>query len=128
MYILGGEPLMEYREWLVKFGARLRAERERQKLTRIALANKIDTKQDYIAQIERGDKSPSMNTLRRILSALDVSADSLLFGVNTEKDASMEGLLEDLEAYLKRRDVEEVRALCEVVKLLSSHLNLVHRK
>ena len=113
---------MIQKKWLVEFGMRLRTERERQKLTRIALANKVGSKQDYIAQLERGDKSPSMNTLIKILNALDVSADSLIFGVNQQKLDNVDGVLTELTDSLKRKSVEDILALCEIMKFLSDRV------
>lgn len=114
----------EHREWLVTFGARLRAERTRQKLTRIALANKIGTKQDYIAQIERGDKSPSMSTLRKILQALHISADSLMFGVNDDELKGVSKELSEVTEILKRKTEDEIRAFCDIIKFMSSRVTI----
>ena len=109
-----------HEEWQKDFGSRLRAEREKRGLTRNALAEKVDTAPDYIAQLERGDKSPSMQMLINILTALDMSADLLLFGVSSENE--MDFILNDLTSFLKRRSVEEVIALCEIIKFMAKYV------
>jgi len=116
--------MAQQREWLVGFGARLRAERQRQKLTRIALASKVGTKQDYIAQLERGDKSPSMDTLIRILTALNVSADALIFEVTAEKLSAVDSALTELTDLLKRKSSEEITAYCEIIKFMSTRVEV----
>ena len=74
---------------LVDFGKRLRIEREKQGLTRIALAELAQTEQGYIVQIERGDRSPSLKTFVNLLLALNISSDSLIFGIS-ESDKNKE--------------------------------------
>ena len=73
-----------YEDWLIKFGNRVREERERQNLTRSALAERANTEQGYIVQIERGSRSPSLKTFTNLLSALGVSSDYLIFGMTEE--------------------------------------------
>ena len=109
-------------QWQVNFGARLRTERERKGLTRLALANLADTKQNYIAEIERGDRKPSLPTFVNILLALDISADSIIFGVPRENT-----VLSDFIGFLERRDIEEVKALFEIAKVASKYIGLNHK-
>jgi transcriptional regulator with XRE-family HTH domain len=68
----GGLSMTTQEKWLSDLGARLKAEREKQGLTQQILAGKANTKQDYIAQLERGSRSPSLRTFMNILSALDM--------------------------------------------------------
>ena len=77
----------DYDEWLIEFGKRVRVERERQNLTRVALAELANTEQGYIVQIERGSRSPSLKTFTNLLSALGVSADYLMFGITEENQS-----------------------------------------
>ena len=116
--------MAQHREWLSGFGARLREERQQQKLTRIMLADKVGTKQDYIAQMERGDKSPSLDTLIRILSALDISADALIFGVTDKKLNAVDNVLTELTELLKRKSVEEISAYCNMIKYMSKQFDV----
>ena len=80
--------LNHQKDWLTNFGQRLKSERERQNMTQQTLAIKANTKQDYIAQIERGARNPSLRTLINILSALDISADYLIYGYDSNYDSN----------------------------------------
>jgi transcriptional regulator with XRE-family HTH domain len=93
-----------YEEWLLKFGGRVRVERERQNLTRVTLAEMAKTEQGYIVQIERGTRSPSMKTFTNLLSALGVSADYLIFGTSEEEQSEREQILAGFSNLLKRGD------------------------
>lgn len=111
-------------EWLEKFGQRLRSEREKQNMTQQGLAVKARTKQDYIAQIERGARNPSLRTLLNILTALDVSADYLIYGVDISKDdkSDKDGILRDFVSFLAKRDITDICSYYEVVKYLSKYI------
>ena len=110
-----------YREWIVSFGARLRAERERQGLTRIALAERIGTKHDYISQMERGDKAPSMRTLFSLLSALNASPNFLLSDSCRNNDET-ELICGDFLEFLKHLDVEVVSSLYEITRFSAKYI------
>jgi transcriptional regulator with XRE-family HTH domain len=112
----------DYQKWLIDFGARLRAEREKQKLTRLALATRADTKQDYIAQLERGDKAPSMKTLRKILTALDITVDLVFYGTAFEKSPEKDSIIQDLSDFLAKQSFDDVVAYFEIVKLMSNYI------
>jgi len=53
-----------------ELGARVRAERERLKLTQSELAEKMGTTQPAIARLEAGGVTPSLDTLHRAADAL----------------------------------------------------------
>ena len=59
-------------------GNRIRDTRKKQGLTQEQLAEKVDITLEYISQIERGLKIPSMQVFIKLVEALDVSADYLL--------------------------------------------------
>lgn len=55
-----------------RVGARLRALREEQKLSLRALANRCGLSVNAISQIERGENSPTVSSLHRLATALNV--------------------------------------------------------
>lgn len=110
-------------QWLSELGIRLKAERAKQNLTQQALADKANTKQDYIAQLERGSRNPSLRTFMNILSALDISADYLIYGTSKERTDAMTGLLNDFNSFLSRRRVEDASAYYEIVRFLSKYVD-----
>lgn len=62
----------------LNMGDRIREIRKKQKLTQEQLAEKLGITLEYVSQIERGAKMPSMQVFIKILEVLNVSADYLL--------------------------------------------------
>lgn len=60
------------------FGAIIRAERQARKLTQQQLAFEAELSLTYIGEIERGQRMISLDTLKRIASALGMSGAQLL--------------------------------------------------
>ena len=67
-------------------GQRIRAERERRKLTREAFAEQLGMSASFVADLERGKSAPSAETLISLSYVLEVSTDTLLFGVGHKND------------------------------------------
>jgi transcriptional regulator with XRE-family HTH domain len=109
--------------WLSELGIRLKTERENQGLTQQALANKANTKQDYIAQIERGSRNPSLRTFMNILTGLDISADYLIYGTSKERTDEMSGLINDFTSFLSRRSMEDATAYYDIVHFMSKYVD-----
>lgn len=63
----------------VTLGQRIRTQRKAQKLTLEKLAEMADIGLVYLGEIERGVKMPSLNTFIRLVNALDISADALIY-------------------------------------------------
>lgn len=61
-----------------QFGARLRAARRAQGYTIEQMAEKVGISGNFLGEVERGNKLPSMSTFLRMVNVLDVSADCLL--------------------------------------------------
>ena len=59
-------------------GDRIKETRKLRGLTQDQLAEKVDITLEYISQIERGLKMPSMQVFIKLVEALDVSSDYLL--------------------------------------------------
>ena len=59
-------------------GDRIKETRKKRGLTQEQLAEKLDISVEYVSQIERGMKIPSMQIFIKLVEALDVSADYLL--------------------------------------------------
>lgn len=59
-------------------GDRIREARKNQGLTQDQLAERLDISVEFVGQIERGLKLPSMQVFIKILESLNVSADYLL--------------------------------------------------
>ena len=61
-----------------KFAANLKSERHRRKLSQEALAAKARLSVSYISMLERGQRSPPLETLESLAKALAVSPVHLL--------------------------------------------------
>ena len=59
-------------------GDRIKEARKNRKLTQEQLAERLDVSVEFIGQIERGLKLPSMQVFVKLIEALNVSADYLL--------------------------------------------------
>ena len=60
------------------FGHRLRTYRKEKGLTIEKLAEQVGLSPNYLGDVERGKKLPSMATFIRLVNVLDISADELL--------------------------------------------------
>ena len=61
-----------------KFAVNLKNERLRKKLSQEALAAKAGLSVSYISMLERGQRTPPLDTLESLAKALSVSATALL--------------------------------------------------
>ena len=61
-----------------RFAVNLRSERLRRKLSQESLASKAGLSVSYISMLERGQRTPPLDTLESLAKALAVSATSLL--------------------------------------------------
>ena len=61
-----------------RFANNLKVERLRRKLSQEALANKAGLSVSYISMLERGQRTPPLDTLESIAKALSVTASALL--------------------------------------------------
>ena len=85
---------------LSELGIRLKIERKKQGLTQQTLAYKANTKQDYIAQIERDARNPSLRISMNILSNLDLSSDYLIYGIADESKSELDKVMGDFVNFL----------------------------
>lgn len=81
----------EFRQLDIKeLGRRLRCARQDRKLTREELAEKVNRSATFIADIEYGEKYPSVRSLYQLCQALAVPADYLLAGSSSPRDEESE--------------------------------------
>ena len=101
----------------VAIGARIKAARERAHLTQEQLAEIIDISPTHMSVIERGVKTPKLDTFVRIANALGVSTDALLQDVVVPANESILAELSVRIGRLPQKDQERIlnaiRALTE---------------
>ena len=102
---------------LCAIGARIKAARERAGMTQEDLAAALEMSPTHISVIERGVKSPKLETLVNIANALKVSSDTLLQDVVTHSSDGIASELSVAISKLPKKDQERmlnaVRALTE---------------
>ena len=95
----------------VQIGRRIRQRREFLRLTREQAAEKAEISFQFLAEIESGKKSMTTNTLAKLVPALGVSADYVLFG-------SDEGMQADqLQTMLAGLTVQERKFAEELLRV-----------
>ena len=67
---------------LTNFGLNVRRQREAQKLTQEALAEKANLHPTYVSGIERGVRNPSLLIIARMAKGLGASVSELTRGIN----------------------------------------------
>lgn len=96
-------------------GRRIKSARKARNLTQENLSELIDVTGSYISVIERGVKTPTLDTFIKIANALKVNSDSLLKDVldtSTEMEAS------ELFKEIKNLPVKEQRKILKVVRIM----------
>ena len=92
----------------VAIGARIKAARERVHLTQEQLAEIIDISPTHMSVIERGVKTPKLDTFVRIANALGVSTDALLQDVVVPANESILAELSVRIGCLPQKDQERI--------------------
>ena len=86
------------------------------------LAEKTELSVTYIGMLERGEKTPSLETLISILNALDASADVVLCDVLKAGYKVKNSLLEDKLSQLSQEDRTKIY---DVINTMISHSNRI---
>ena len=95
-------------------GERIQIAREERRMTQIRLAKEVGCTSQHISAIERGVKTPTLETFVAIAAALQVPADVLLQDVlpdwwenwEQEIDRVLAPLLPHMRAYMKKQIME----------------------
>ena len=101
---------------LEKLGRSIKASRKAAGLTQAKLAEMADLSDNFIALVERGQRSPSIHTLDKIAVALDVSLAKLFqFEEDDPEKTNAEELLRKL---IEGRDVDEIAFIADVSRFI----------
>ena len=102
---------------MIAIGSKIKEARERAHLTQEELAEIIDISPTHMSVIERGVKTPKLDTFVKIVKALNLSADALLLDgmdqVNDSVVAELSVRLGRLSDEDRNRILNAVRALTE---------------
>lgn len=103
----------------IKIGARIRKARTDRHITQEKLGEICQLSTSHIGHIERGTRIPSLDTLYKISTELNVSMDYLIFD---SPDAD-ENLFTNISAMLKTKDKAKVKAFMTAVKILADRID-----
>jgi transcriptional regulator with XRE-family HTH domain len=98
------------------FGSRVRSVREAGRLSREIVAEKSDINANYLGEIERGEKWPSIEVIQRLADALNVSPPAFFEFEAEEVDSNV--LLSNLHKLLAARKTEDLQQATRVLKAL----------
>ena len=79
---------ISYNNENILVGERIRSIRENMQLTREKFSEMIDVSEVFLGQIERGERSLSLKTLKKIVFYTGASSDYILFGKVDYNDKS----------------------------------------
>lgn len=96
-------------------GARIKAARERAGMTQEELAEAADLSPMHVSAIERGVKTPRLDTFVNISNVLQVSPDTLLQDV---AERASDGTASELSIAIAKRPNEEQRRILNAVRAL----------
>lgn len=100
----------------IAIGARIKAARERVHLTQEQLAEIIDISPTHMSVIERGVKTPKLDTFVRIANALGVSTDALLQDVMVPVNDS---IMAELSARIGRMPQKDQERILNAIRALT---------
>lgn len=96
-------------------GEKIRTTRKFRGLSQEGLAEKAGLNVSFIGQIERGGKKPTIETLDKIVSALDITF-AELFSMENQAQIKDSTVLEKISFELSDRSVEEQEDLYNLLK------------
>lgn len=99
-------------------GERIRAAREAKRMTQQELAELVDLSPTHVSVIERGVKSPRLETFILIANALEVSADALL--IDVVNDAA-QGVASELSELISSLPAKERIRILKIVRVLAEN-------
>ena len=91
-------------------GKRITDTRKSRGYSREKLAEKADVSVQFLADIEKGRKSMTVTTLRRIAAALSVTTDYIVNGSDTSENDRITAMLASLQPY-HRTQAEKLLAV-----------------
>lgn len=104
----------------MQLGSRLRQERLKHNLTQERLAEKIDVSHAYIGQIERGERSLTLETLIKLANQLEVTADELLLESLKMNDNHF---IHKITKLLQERSLHEQQMALNMLEVMFTHLD-----
>ncbi|WP_219835364.1 helix-turn-helix domain-containing protein [Paenibacillus sp. R14(2021)] len=103
-------------------GKKIRAIRREKGLTQVKLADKAQLMYQYVGAVERGTRNISLDSLERIITALDVDLEQFINLTNinknliSEEEANKGYILTLHNSLLKPRSVQEIKTIHKITE------------
>lgn len=104
-----------------KLGNRIREERLKLNLTQETLSEDINISTSYMGQLERGERSLSLDTLVKLVQRLGITIDYLL---QDSLKSNKEHSINQFAYLIDNRSEKQVQMALDLTKVLFSHLDL----
>lgn len=98
------------------FGSRIRSIREAANLSREKAAERAETGANYLGEVERGEKFPTLEMIERIAAALEVSPSAFFEYEAEEIDNQL--LISKVQHLLSRLNTDQLQQALRVLKAL----------
>ncbi|MCG8400366.1 MAG: helix-turn-helix domain-containing protein [Firmicutes bacterium] len=112
----------------VVLGKKIKETRLKLGLTQESLGRRAKLHYSYIGQVERGNKVPSIKTLKRIALALNISMESLLYQEVGTKSADEDVLVREFVNAVRDCPPGEVKLLLNIVRQIRGYLEETRKK
>lgn len=99
-------------------GERIRSIRRRKGYSQEELGFRASCSTSFISDIERGEKSPTIETLHKITDALDVSLEEFFFKFQPKKKSKEAELIDAIIGKVNNLSIKELETVQEMVHLL----------
>ena len=101
---------------MIAIGSKIKEARERAHLTQEELAEIVDISPTHMSVIERGVKTPKLDTFAKIVKALNLSADALLQDGMEHAD---ESVIAELSMRISRLPQKEQTRILNAIRALT---------
>jgi len=105
----------------IDVGARIRYFRHIRGLSQEQLALQAGLNPAFLGHLERGLKSPTITTLKKLVSALDITFEDLFANENDTPDPAREAAMERILLLIRELPAEQLQKLADIIQ---SILNL----
>lgn len=111
-----------------QLGKRIKEVRQKIGLTQEELGERAELHYSYIGQVERGNKLPSIKTLKKIAAALNIKLEALLEDTPSYETSSQNLLNREILNFLKDSPPEDLKLFLDVISLIKNHLQKIRQK
>ena len=100
-------------------GNKIKYKRKEQRYTQEQLSELCDISIGFLAHIEAGTRSPSLETLYKISKILKLSIDYLLLDTTIDDN----NFIQYVSVAVQNKPIERYNRFCNVVKVLAEHID-----